>query len=148
MSNEYLTKNATPRNSASPPTHAKPFTPTNCSQSIFGIGAGRGSKTGGDSVGSGRGGQETSGWGAAIVLGGEVGAGMAISGGFGTAESDSTGLGDSFTRFNSAISDSMSPSRWENSSMRFFALTARAISQIASAIEIPKINKMTSVPVF
>ncbi len=73
---------------------------------------------------------------------------MAISGGFGTAESDSTGLGDSFTRFNSAISDSMSPSRWENSSMRFFALTARAISQIASAIEIPKINKMTSVPVF
>ena len=34
---------------------------------------------------------------------------MTISGGFGTAESDSTGLGDSFTRFNSAISDSMIP---------------------------------------
>lgn len=79
---------------------------------------------------------------------GVTGAGVTISGGFGSAASDSTGLGDSFSRFNRAISDSSDASRWENSSMRFFALAARATSQIASAIEIPKINKMTSVPVF
>src|SRR5271156_4361776 len=48
LSNEYLTKNATPRNSASPPIHAKPFTPMNCSQLIFGAGERGGSKTGGD----------------------------------------------------------------------------------------------------
>src|SRR5229473_2803485 len=54
LSKEYLTKNTTPRNSASPPTHAKPFTPTNCSQLIFGVGAGRGSKTGGDVIVGGR----------------------------------------------------------------------------------------------
>src|SRR5258708_36782293 len=50
LSKEYLTKNATPRNSASPPSHAKPFTPMNCSQLIFAA-DGRGDwKTG---VGSG-----------------------------------------------------------------------------------------------
>src|ERR1041384_123785 len=36
FSNEYFTKNATPRNSASPPIHANNFTPMNCSQSIAG----------------------------------------------------------------------------------------------------------------
>src|ERR1700720_1122767 len=61
LSNEYLTKNTTPRNSASPPTHAKPFTPTNCSQLIFGAGAAGGSKTGGEVIAAGRGGEETTG---------------------------------------------------------------------------------------
>lgn len=79
---------------------------------------------------------------------GVTGAGVTISGGFGTEAPESTSLGDSFLPFNRAISDSSVPIRWEKSSMRFFALTARATSQIASAIEIPKINKMTSVPVF
>src|SRR5450432_3840489 len=36
LSNEYLIKNETPRNSASPPSQAKPLTPINCSQLIFG----------------------------------------------------------------------------------------------------------------
>src|SRR5262249_53077968 len=33
-SNEYFTKNATPRKSANPPIHANNFAPMNCSQSI------------------------------------------------------------------------------------------------------------------
>src|SRR4030095_13386477 len=37
-SNEYLTKNATPRKSANPPIHAKSFAPMNCSQLIGGLG--------------------------------------------------------------------------------------------------------------
>src|ERR1700722_13208263 len=57
LSNEYLTKNTTPRNSASPPTHAKPFTPTNCSQLIFGVAVGGGLKAGGDVVVTGRAGE-------------------------------------------------------------------------------------------
>ena len=36
-SNEYFTKNATPRKSASPPIHAKSFAPMNCSQLIGGL---------------------------------------------------------------------------------------------------------------
>ena len=36
-SNEYLTKNATPRKSASPPIQAKSFAPMNCSQLIGGL---------------------------------------------------------------------------------------------------------------
>src|SRR5207247_6121282 len=35
-SKEYFTKNATPRNRASPPIHAKSFAPMNCSQLIVG----------------------------------------------------------------------------------------------------------------
>src|SRR5437667_10196935 len=35
-SNEYFTKNATPRKSASPPIHANRFAPINCSQLIAG----------------------------------------------------------------------------------------------------------------
>ena len=43
-SNEYFTKNATPRNSASPPIHANSFAPINCSQLIAGSeGCGAGS---------------------------------------------------------------------------------------------------------
>src|SRR5438552_1434142 len=43
-SNEYVTKNATPRNSASPPIHANSFAPINCSQLIAGSeGCGAGS---------------------------------------------------------------------------------------------------------
>ena len=36
LSKENLMKKATPRNRANPPIHAKPFTPMNCSQLIFG----------------------------------------------------------------------------------------------------------------
>src|SRR4029077_21155029 len=36
-SNEYFTKNATPRKRARPPIHAKSFAPMNCSQSIAGF---------------------------------------------------------------------------------------------------------------
>ena len=36
-SNEYFTKNAMPRKSASPPIHANNFAPMNCSQSIGGL---------------------------------------------------------------------------------------------------------------
>src|ERR1041384_3190735 len=43
LSNEYLTKNATPRNSARPPTHAKSFTPKNFSQLISAAGTSSGS---------------------------------------------------------------------------------------------------------
>src|SRR5580704_8592076 len=58
LSNEYLTKNTTPRKSASPPIHANPFTPTNCSQSISGIGSDGGLKAGRDVVIGGVGGQD------------------------------------------------------------------------------------------
>src|SRR5277367_759514 len=108
LSNEYLTKNTTPRNSASPPTHAKPFTPTNCSQSIFGVSLDGRSSTGGDVVAGGRGGEKT-GWGVMIGPGGVTGVGVTTSGCAGSAESDSTGFGDSFSRFNPAISDSSAP---------------------------------------
>src|SRR2546428_4246954 len=37
LSNEYLTKRATPRNNASPPAQANSFTPMNCSQPIVGM---------------------------------------------------------------------------------------------------------------
>src|SRR5207244_10691279 len=48
-SKEYFTKNATPRNSASPPIHAKSFAPMNCSQLIAGRGGfGGGTGGGGD----------------------------------------------------------------------------------------------------
>src|SRR6266436_9752812 len=66
LSNEYLTKSATPRNNASPPAQANSFTPMNCSQFIVGIislGAGFGGSSaapigGGakDATGSGNGG--------------------------------------------------------------------------------------------
>src|SRR5438270_899835 len=42
LSKEYLMKNATPRNSAKPPTQAKPLTPMNCSQLMAGSGFGNG----------------------------------------------------------------------------------------------------------
>ncbi len=116
LSNEYLTKNTTPRNSASPPTHAKPFTPTNCSQLIFGVGLGGGFETGVDAVVGGRGGEKT-GWGVSIGPGGVTGVGVTTSRCAGSGESDSTGFGDSFSCFNRAISDSSVPSRWESSSM-------------------------------
>src|ERR1700687_3879688 len=63
LSNEYLTKNATPRNIANPPSQAKPLTPMNCSQLICGAGWRNGSgamEGGGDAPvkpGSGRGGR-------------------------------------------------------------------------------------------
>src|SRR5580693_3757953 len=110
LSNEYLTKNTTPRNSASPPIHANPFTPTNCSQSIFGIGRGGGLETGGDVMVGGGGGAKT-GWGAAAIAAGGVteGAGVTVVGCAVRAESDSaqgpraegstTVGGDSFSRF-------------------------------------------------
>ena len=78
----------------------------------------------------------------AIGLGGVTWSRSGVTSGCaGRAESDSTGFGDSFSRFSRAISDSSAPSRWKTSSMRFFALTARTINQIG----IPKIIKMTSV---
>ena len=51
-SNEYLMKNATPRNNASPPTHAKSFAPMNCSQFTTGPGGRAGDGTGGGAKGS------------------------------------------------------------------------------------------------
>ena len=39
LSNEYLTKKATPRNKAKPPTHANSLTPMNCSQLTAGASA-------------------------------------------------------------------------------------------------------------
>src|SRR5579863_2550633 len=113
LSNEYLTKNTTPRNSANPPTQAKPFTPTNCSQSIWGVGTRRGSKTGDGVIIGGRGGGEDITVGGSTMGLGVTGAGVTISGGFGSAESGCTGLGDSFSRFNTAISDSSASSRWD-----------------------------------
>src|ERR1700675_3168839 len=79
LSNEYLTKNTTPRNSASPPTHAKPFTPTNCSQLIFGVALGGGPKAVGDVVVGGRVGGKAGG-GVTIGLGGVAGVGVNTSG--------------------------------------------------------------------
>lgn len=140
LSKEYLTKNTTPRNSASPPTHAKPFTPTNCSQSIFATSGRGGSEKGGDSVVGGCG-DEMTGWGAATGLGGVTGAGVTIFGCDGGAEPGPTGFGNSFSIFNRATSDSSAMSRWKSSSMRFCARTARTISQIVSAIGIPKTSK-------
>src|SRR4029453_15892607 len=53
-SNEYFTKNATPRKSASPPIHAKSFAPMNCSQLIGGSeGSGAVSSAGGGWGGTG-----------------------------------------------------------------------------------------------
>jgi len=52
LSKEYLMKNATPMNRANPPTHAKPFTPMNCSQLIFGFDGAEGVNTGGGSAGA------------------------------------------------------------------------------------------------
>ena len=49
LSNEYLTKNATPRKSAKPPIQAKPFTPMNCSQLMAGL-----ALNGGVGAGSGK----------------------------------------------------------------------------------------------
>jgi hypothetical protein len=53
----------------------------------------------------------------------------------------STGLGVSDFRFNRMISNSSSPSRYDNSSMPCFALTTRTISQIPKAIGIPRTAK-------
>src|SRR5450432_2807356 len=69
LSNEYLTKNATPRNSASPPSHAKPFTPMNCSQLIAGAGLGGGVGAG---LGSG-GGVDATKIGGVVAVGGRGG---------------------------------------------------------------------------
>src|ERR1700733_9729770 len=150
LSNEYLTKNTTPRNSASPPIHANPFTPTNCSQSIFGIGSGGGLKAGGDVVIGGGGGREALGWGAAAIGVGGVtgagvtGAGVTVVGCAGRDDCDSTGCGDPFSSFSRATSDSSASRRWRTSFRRFFALTARAINQTG----IPRTIKMTSVILF
>src|SRR5579859_153466 len=63
LSNEYLTKKATPRNRANPPSQAKPLTPMNCSQLIFGTGWRSGSEVlekggnGPEKTGSGIGGR-------------------------------------------------------------------------------------------
>src|SRR5437867_2501416 len=68
FSNEYFTKNTSPRNSANPPIHANSFTPMNCSQlmdgnrvaSGSGGGAtGRGAATGGAMGGGSSGGTRT-----------------------------------------------------------------------------------------
>src|SRR5580693_7350875 len=149
LSNEYLTKNTTPRNSASPPIHANPFTPTNCSQSIFGIGSGGGLKAGGEVNAGGGGGQETLVWGAAeigvggVTGAGVTGAGVTVVGCEGRDDCNSTGCGDPFSSFSRATSDSSALSRLRTSARRFLALT-RAISQIG----IPRTIKMTSVILF
>src|ERR1700722_14258261 len=77
LSNEYLTKNTTPRNSASPPIHANPFTPTNCSQSIFGTSGRDGSWT---ALGVGGRGGGTTDSRVTIGVGGATGAGATIFG--------------------------------------------------------------------
>src|SRR5580704_9750718 len=151
LSNEYLTKNTTPRNSASPPIHAKPFTPTNCSQPIVRIGRGGGLKAGGDVVvcRGGGGGQETLGWKAGeigvggVTGAGVTGAGVTVVGCEGRDDCNSTGCGDPFSSFSRATSDSSALSRLRTSARRFLALT-RAISQIG----IPRTIKMTSVILF
>src|SRR5438552_3323444 len=75
LSNEYLTKNATPRNSANPPTQANILTPMNCSQLIFATGSSGGRLIGGklETAGSGEG------------MGGGAAAGSVLGIGGGTA---------------------------------------------------------------
>src|SRR5437660_2712202 len=77
LSNEYLTKKATPRNSANPPTQANILTPMNCSQLIFATGSSGGRLIGGslDTAGAGEGiggGTDT---GSILAIGGGTGAG-------------------------------------------------------------------------
>jgi hypothetical protein len=133
----------------------KPLTPIICSQLILGGGGGGGAKMrarfggalvieigGGKTMGGSC--EETTGCGATVGDGAATGGGVMIFGcGAGTG-ADSTGFGGSFSRFRRDISDSRAMSRSESSSMRFLALTARTISQIASAIGIPRITKTTS----
>ena len=124
LSKEYLTKNATPRNSASPPTHAKPFTPMNCSQLMGGLVLMRWNwrrflrlgvaNTGGGVAAGGRGGV-TTGCGVMTGFGGATGAGAITSGCAGDARADSAGFGGSFSRFNRMISHSSWSSRLESS---------------------------------
>src|ERR1035441_1196392 len=123
LSNEYLTKNATPRNSAKPPTHANIFTPMNCSQLMAGLGLGNGTgagrggtgapKTGGGVATDGRN-DEMRGCGVTTGCGGATGGGGKIFGCGAGAGADSTGFGGSFSRFSRTISDSRAMSRSES----------------------------------
>src|SRR6202050_1004531 len=110
LSKEYFTKNTTPRNSASPPIHAKPFTPTNSSQLIFRAGRGGGFETGSDVVVGGRKGEKTGGGAtiglADVAVAGEVaGVGLTTFGCSGSAEPGFTGSPDFFFPLNLAIFD-------------------------------------------
>jgi hypothetical protein len=148
-------KNATPRNSASPPSHANSFTPMNCSQlmagSILRGGAGDNcsgvawAKTGGGTATGGIGGMMT-GFGVSNRAGGVIpdcgtGAG---DGGAGAVTGSDLGL-DSLSCLSRMISNSSSPSRRASSSRRFRVLTARTISHTASARGTPRIKKTTGI---
>ena len=78
-----------------------------------------------------------------LVVAATTGDGVMISGCGAGAGAGLTGFGGSFSRFSRNISDSRATSRSESSSMRFLALMARTISQIASAIGTPRITKTT-----
>src|SRR5436305_289408 len=84
-SKEYLTKNAAPRNAASPPSHAKSFAHMNCAQSMRdandGVGS-RASEGGGSStMGEVAVALETDGVSVAKIGGVETGGGLTMTGG-------------------------------------------------------------------
>ena len=135
-------KNATPRNSASPPSHANSFTPMNCSQlmagSILRGGAGDNcggsaawAKTGGGAAPAWRTGGIVTGFGISSGAGGIIPGCMTGAGGVGAGAVTGSDLGlDSLSCLSRMISDSSSPIRRASSSRRLFpALTARTISQ-------------------
>ena len=83
-----------------------------------------------------------------MVVDGATGAGGTISGGFGSAESGLTGFDDSFSRFNRAISDSSAAEPMGKHLDAILCADSARDQPDRQRDEIPKINKMPSVPVF
>ena len=147
LSNEYLMKKATQRKAANPPSQAKPFTPMNCSQLMAGLtGRGLGSGAAHGGMGEGLNGDRA----AASRSGGRMsGAGTWTGGGAGAGASGWVGA-TSHTAASAAVMGvggvscfaqktwrSTSPRRRVSSSIRLRALTARTMSQMASATGAP-----------
>ena len=157
LSNEYLMKNATPRNSASPPSHAKQFHAHELFpvDGRFGFARLAGAGFGGGAVWANTGGGATTGGGTGgMMIGFCVGSGAggiilgcaAGAGGVGADAVNGSDFGvDSLSCLSRKISDSSSYSRRASSSMRLLALTAHTINQMASARGTPRIKKTTGI---
>ena len=164
LSNEYLTKKATARNAANPPTQASSFTPMNCSQLMAGTRVRAGWSAGvGWVLMPGKGcGAETAaaiteiGGGAEVIvisssrICGGAGCAGALAGCRWTASAaataatagisgvaGATGGADAISFFSRKTSPSSEPRRRLSSSRLCRAPTARAISQITKAIGAP-----------
>ena len=164
LSNEYLTKKATARNAASPPTQASSFTPMNCSQlmadtsgrtdSRAGCGCGLMLGTGGGAAAGGTGlmmggvtrvgviaaGAGCRGCGVAVkeAAGALTGSPEVLAAAIGPSGAADTAFGAcSFSRFSRNTSPSSAARRRRSSSMLSLAPTARATSHTARAMTPP-----------